>query len=56
MDPLFFVLIAILLATIVLGPIFGAESRPGFLRPDRKARPMVSSMRPSDWDKQGWDH
>jgi hypothetical protein len=29
------------LVVVVLGPIFGAESRPGFLRPDRKARPNV---------------
>lgn len=28
-------------ATMVLGPIFGAESRPAFKRPDRKPRPMV---------------
>ena len=25
----------------VLGPIFGAESRPGFLKPDLKAKPSV---------------
>jgi hypothetical protein len=56
MDPLFFFLIAMLTASIVLGPIFGAESRPAFRRPDRKARSMLGPMRPSDWDKQGWDH
>jgi hypothetical protein len=55
MDPLFIFMIASLLATIVFGPIFGAESRPGFLRPDRKPRPMVSTMRSSEWDKHGWD-
>jgi hypothetical protein len=26
---------------VVLGPIFGAESRPGFLKPDVKATPNV---------------
>jgi hypothetical protein len=55
MEPYFIFLITTLLATIVLGPIFGAESRPAFRRPDRKARAMVGPMRPSDWDKQGWD-
>jgi hypothetical protein len=55
MEPFFFVLIALLLFTIVFGPIFGAESRPGFRRPDRKPRPMMGALRPSDWDKQGWD-
>ena len=54
MDPIVF-LFAVMLATIVLSPILGAESRPGFLRPDRKPRPMVSSMRPSDWEAQGWE-
>jgi hypothetical protein len=48
MDPALLLLVLMLVA-IVLGPIFGAESRPGFLRPDRKPRPMVGSMRPSDW-------
>jgi hypothetical protein len=42
-------LLVLSLVAIVFGPIFGAESRPGFLRPERKPRPMVSSMRPSDW-------
>jgi hypothetical protein len=36
---------------IVLGPIFGAESRPGFLRPDRKPRRMAGAMRRSEWDR-----
>ncbi len=26
---------------VLLAPIFGAESRPAFLRPDRKPRPNV---------------
>jgi hypothetical protein len=55
MEPFFIFLIAALLATIVLGPILGAESRPGFLRPNRKPRPMMGELRPSEWDKQGWD-
>jgi hypothetical protein len=29
----------------VLGPIFGAEDRPDFLRPDSKFRKMVSPLR-----------
>ncbi len=49
MDPVIF-LLAAMLAAIVFGPIFGAESRPGFLRPDRKPRPFAGSMRPSDWE------
>jgi hypothetical protein len=56
MEPFFIFLAAALLVTIVLGPIFGAESRPGFLRPDRKLRPMIGTLRPSEWDKQGWDN
>jgi hypothetical protein len=52
---LFYVLIALLLSSIVFGPIFGAESRPAFLRPHRKPRPMMGALRPSEWDKQGWD-
>jgi hypothetical protein len=55
MDPYFIFLAAAVVASIVFGPVFGAESRPGFRRPDRKLRPMLSSMRPSDWDKHGWD-
>jgi hypothetical protein len=30
---------------IVLGPIFGAEDRPDFLRPDSKFRKMVTPLR-----------
>jgi hypothetical protein len=48
MDPVIFLVVSMLVA-IVFGPIFGAESRRGFARPDRKVRPMVSSMPPSDW-------
>jgi hypothetical protein len=53
MDPVVF-LVAVMLGAIVLSPILGAESRPGFLRPDRKPRPMASSMRPSEWDRRDW--
>jgi hypothetical protein len=31
--------------TIVLGPIFGAEDRPDFLRPFHKAKKMVTPLR-----------
>jgi hypothetical protein len=55
MEPALYVLIALLLSSIVFGPIFGAESRPAFLRPHRKPRPMMGALRPSEWDKQGWD-
>jgi hypothetical protein len=56
MDPLVIFFVAFFFIAIVLAPIFGAESRPDFLRPDRKARPMVGSMRPSDWEKpSGWE-
>jgi hypothetical protein len=30
---------------IVLGPIFGPEDRPDFLRPDSKFRKMVTPLR-----------
>jgi hypothetical protein len=48
MDPVIF-LKAAMLTAIVFGPILGAESRPGFRRPDRKPRPAGGPMRPSDW-------
>ena len=54
MDPVVF-LVAVMIGTIVLSPILGAESRPGFLRPDRKPRPIVSPMRASEWKKHGWE-
>jgi hypothetical protein len=38
MDPVIF-LKAAMLTAIVFGPILGAETRPGFRRPDRKPRP-----------------
>ena len=37
------------LVVFVLGPIFGAESRPGFLRVDRKPRPIVGPP----WNRVG---
>ena len=43
MDPIALILGVLLMATIVLAPILGAEDRPDFKRPDRKARRMVSS-------------
>jgi hypothetical protein len=44
------ILIAVMLFVIVVGPRFDAESRPGWLRVDRKPRsPMSGSMRPEDW-------
>jgi hypothetical protein len=44
------ILIAVMLYAIVGGPLFGAESRPGWLRVDRKPRSRMSgSMRPEDW-------
>ena len=49
MDPVTF-LLAAMLAAIVFGPILGAESRPGFLRPDRKPQPFAGSMRADDWE------
>jgi hypothetical protein len=55
MEPIAVIFIALVLGTIVLSPFFGADSRPGFRRPDRKPRPAMSTMRPSEWDRQGWD-
>jgi hypothetical protein len=37
--------VAFFLIACVLGPLFGAEDRPDFLRPFRKARKMTSPMR-----------
>jgi hypothetical protein len=39
-----------MVAVIVLAPILGAESRPAFLRPDRKPRPMTGPMQ-NDWGR-----
>jgi hypothetical protein len=49
MDAIAIIFTAMVVGTIVLAPFFGAESRPDFLRPDRKApRFTFGSTRPSD--------
>jgi hypothetical protein len=40
---------AVLLFACIFGPLFGADSRPGWKNVNRKPRPMVSSMRREDW-------
>jgi hypothetical protein len=55
MEPIAIIFVALVAGTIVLSPFFGADSRPGFLRPERKPRPMMGTLRRSDWDNQGWD-
>jgi hypothetical protein len=45
MDAIAIIFTAIVLGTIVLSPFFGAESRPDFLRPDRKHRGWLSPLR-----------
>jgi hypothetical protein len=52
MDPLV-IFGAFFFAACVLGPIFGAESRQAFLRPERKPRPNIGAMRPLQWPP--WD-
>jgi hypothetical protein len=50
MDATALIFTAIVLGTIVLAPFFGAESRPDFLRPDRKAPRFTFGLtRPSNW-------
>jgi hypothetical protein len=49
MDLIGIIFAAMVLGTIVLSPFFGVESRPDFLRPDRKARRMVIPLRASEW-------
>ena len=45
-----------LLGTCVLSPFLGAESRPDFLRPDRKSSfRMVGSMRREDWAEEEFE-
>jgi hypothetical protein len=49
MDPVIF-LVAVMLGTIFLSPILGADSRPDWRRPDRKPEfPVSGSLRPEDW-------
>jgi hypothetical protein len=44
------ILVGVLLFVVVGGPLFGAESRPGWLNFNRKPRfRMAGSMRPEDW-------
>jgi hypothetical protein len=44
------VLGAVLLFVVIAGPLFGAESRPGWRNVNRKPSfRMVGSMRPEDW-------
>jgi len=51
MDFIWFFFIVMVAATIVLAPLFGAESRPGFLRPDRDRRAGWSPARPWNFDR-----
>ena len=44
------VLGGVLLFVVIAGPLFGADSRPGWRNVDRRASfRMVGSMRPEDW-------
>ena len=49
MDFITIFLIVLVLGTIVLAPKFGAESRPGFLRADRKPHAGWAPARPWHW-------
>jgi hypothetical protein len=44
MEPLAIAFVLFFFVTIVLGPIFGAESRPEFLRPDSRFRKMYGKF------------
>ena len=44
MEPLAIAFVLFFLVTIVLGPIFGAEDRPEFLRPDSKFRKLYGKF------------
>jgi hypothetical protein len=47
---------AVLLGVCVISPFLGAESRPDFLRPDRKSSfRMVGSMRREDWAEEEFE-
>jgi hypothetical protein len=48
MDAIAIIFTAIVMGTIVLSPFFGAESRPDFLRPDRRHGKMLSPFRLTD--------
>ena len=41
MEFMFILIGVVLFVSVVLGPLFGAEDRPAFRRPDKKPRPMV---------------
>jgi hypothetical protein len=51
MDFIAFFFIAMVAATIVLAPVFGAESRRGFLRPDEAFRAGWAPARPWDFGR-----
>jgi hypothetical protein len=51
MDAIAIIFTAIVMGTIVLSPFFGAESRPDFLRPDRKHGRMLGPFRLSEWGR-----
>jgi hypothetical protein len=51
MDFIAFFFIAMVAATIVLAPAFGAESRRGFLRPDQDFRAGWAPARPWALDR-----
>jgi hypothetical protein len=44
MEPLAIAFVLFFFVTIVLGPIFGAEDRPDFLRPDSKFRKLCGKF------------
>jgi len=44
MEPLAIAFVVFFVVVIVLGPIFGAESRPEFLYPDSKFRKMYGKF------------
>jgi hypothetical protein len=51
MDFITIFFIAMVLGTIVLAPMFGVETRRGFLRADRKPRADWAPARPWEWDR-----
>ena len=52
MDPVALFIVGLLLIAILLGPKYGAEDRPGFKDLRVKPRPVVGSMRRSDWRRR----
>ncbi|HEX6582007.1 MAG TPA: hypothetical protein VF056_00300 [Thermoleophilaceae bacterium] len=51
MEPLAIAFVLFFFVTIVLGPIFGAEDRPEFLRPDSRFRKMYGKF--GQWPTRG---